>query len=245
VNELQFSLPGKSGLDKSETAILNIIAANKWKRPIYFTSYPRLGFEGFLRNDGMSLRLVPAKNIQQMPFNVDGMYDKLMHKFKGGGADKKGTYFDEVNRGYLLNLRTTYAQLAQLLNNENRHDDAKKLLQHLDSLVSDASLPYAMMSKGNNHDESSYYVAAEAYRAGDKALGDKIINAVLKDCNQQIKYFDVLEAKDKLDPFLTEREQLKVFIKRLEETQKTQAGTVTAPVTIADSLKPKTDTAKK
>lgn len=245
VSELQFSLPGKSGLDKSETAILNIIAANKWKRPIYFTSYyPSLGFGQYLRNDGMSYRLVPAKI--EIPVNTERMYDNLMHKFKGGGADKKGTYFDEVNRGYLINLRTTYAQLAQVLNNTNRHDDAKKLLRHVDSLVSDASLPYAMMSKGNNHDEASYYIAAEAYRAGDKALGDKITTAVLKDCNQQLKYFDALEAKDKLnDAFLSEREQLKVFIKRLEETQKTQAGTVTAPVSVADSLKPKTDTAKK
>ena len=42
---------------------LNIIAANKWKRPIYFTSpYGELGFQQYLRTDGLTYRLVPVKN---------------------------------------------------------------------------------------------------------------------------------------------------------------------------------------
>lgn len=245
VSELQFSFPAKSGLDKSETAILNIIAANKWKRPIYFTSYYNsLGFGQYLRNDGMCWRLVPTKST--VPFNTDWMYDKMMTKFKTGGAEKKGTYFDEVNRGYLLNLRSTYAQLAQILNNEKRQAEALKVVHRIDSLMNVTSLPYAMMSKGNNHNESSFYIAAEAYRAGDKALGDKICAAVLEDCRQQVRYYDVLDTKGYLSQgFSDEKERLKMFIKQVEETQKTQAGTITAPVTLNDSLKPKTDTAKK
>ena len=244
-NELQFDLPGKSGLDKSETAILNVIAANKWKRPIYFTSYYNsLGFGQNLRNDGMCWRLVPFKPVN--PFNTEWMLDKLMHKFKSGGAAKKGTYFDEVNRGYILNLRSTYAQLAQVLNQDNRHDEAKKLLRHADSLLNTESLPYAMMSKGNNHNEYTFYMAMEAYKAGDKELADKICTAILKDSRQELKYYDILESKDKLPPaFGDERERLKQFIQQVEQTQKTQSGTAPKPIVLNDSLKPKKDSIKK
>ena len=37
LTEMRFEIP-KTHLFKNDAAILNIIAANKWKRPIYFTS---------------------------------------------------------------------------------------------------------------------------------------------------------------------------------------------------------------
>ena len=244
VSELRIDLPNSRGLDKSQTAVLNIIAANKWKRPIYFTSpYGSLGFGKYLRSDGMCWRLIPVEGDQ---LNTDWAYDKLMTKFKTGGAQKKGTYFDEVNRSYILNIRTNFAQVAQALNNDGRRDDAKKLLRHIDSLIDISSLPYAMMSKGNDHNESTFYIAQEAYRAGDKELGDKISNAILKDCKQMMHYYEVLEAKDDLgDQFRYERDRMKSFMQQLEKVQKTLGGTVKEPVTAPDSLKPKIDTAKK
>ena len=49
VDEIRFEIP-KTVLYKNDAAILNIIASNKWKRPIYFTSpYGELGFSSFLR----------------------------------------------------------------------------------------------------------------------------------------------------------------------------------------------------
>ena len=46
---------------KNDLAILNILAANNWKRPIYFTSpFDNLGFGQYLRKDGMTYRLVPV-----------------------------------------------------------------------------------------------------------------------------------------------------------------------------------------
>lgn len=244
VSEMQFDLPGKSGLDKSETAILNIIAANKWKRPIYFTSYYNsLGFGKFLRNDGFCWRLVPAQITN--PFNTEWMLDKLMHTFKSGGAALKGTYFDEVNRGYILNLRTTYAQLASVLNQDNRHEEAKKLLHHADSLLNTASIPYAMLSKGNNHDEYSFFMAMEAYKAGDKEMGDRISKAVLKDCQQIVAYYDVLDAKDRLGPeYAGERERVKQLIQQIEQALKTQGGTAPAPVLPTDTTRVKDSTGK-
>ena len=53
VSQLQFDIP-KTVLQKNDAAILNIIAANKWKRPIYFTSERiSLGFDKYIRQDGL------------------------------------------------------------------------------------------------------------------------------------------------------------------------------------------------
>ncbi len=49
VSALEFEIP-KNNLYKNDIAVLNIIAANKWKRPIYFTSpFGELGFGKYLR----------------------------------------------------------------------------------------------------------------------------------------------------------------------------------------------------
>ena len=101
----------KTVLFKNDAAILNIIAANKWKRPIYFTSQDAagLGFQNYLRQDGLTYRLVPVANSE---VNEDWVFDKMMNKFAFGNADKPGVYFDEENRRHLNSIRMAYAQAA-------------------------------------------------------------------------------------------------------------------------------------
>ncbi len=95
-----------------KAAYLNIMAANKWKRPIYFTSpYDELGFQQYLRTDGLTYRLVPVKNSE---VNRDWAYDVMMKKFVFGNADKPGVYYDEENRRHLNTIRMQYAQVAAI-----------------------------------------------------------------------------------------------------------------------------------
>src|SRR5436190_17814924 len=65
VNEMRFEMPLQGNrliIQKNDLTILNIIAANNWKRPIYFTSpYSNLGFSNYLRKDGLTYRLVPIQ----------------------------------------------------------------------------------------------------------------------------------------------------------------------------------------
>ncbi|HNF44282.1 MAG TPA: DUF2723 domain-containing protein, partial [Ferruginibacter sp.] len=99
VSQVQFQI-SKSVLFKNDAAILNIIAANKWKRPIYFTSQDGggLGFQKYIRQDGLSYRLVP---VFESEVNDKRVYDVMMTKFASGNADKPGVYFDEENRRHL------------------------------------------------------------------------------------------------------------------------------------------------
>ncbi|MFW1461733.1 hypothetical protein ACEWA6_24335, partial [Vibrio parahaemolyticus] len=95
VNEVRFELP-KNALLKNDLAVLNIIAANKWNRPIYFTNPSfDLGFDQYLRRDGLSYRVLPVVNSR---VNATWMKEKALNVFAAVNADKKGVYFDEENR---------------------------------------------------------------------------------------------------------------------------------------------------
>jgi Protein of unknown function (DUF2723) len=191
VKELKFDI-AKSYLFKNDAAIINIIAANKWKRPVYFTQPLGIGFDDYLRQDGLTFRLVPIAGARNT-INTDWMFDKVMNKFKYGGADK-GVYFDEPNRGSLTTLRQAHTVLAMNLNSLGRKEDAKKVLQRWDKMVSEQSMPYGLASRyGNDHNEKSYYIGVTAFQAGDIALGKKILEKVKKDCQQQVAYYESLK----------------------------------------------------
>ncbi len=189
VAAMQFEIP-KNYLYKNDAAILNIIAANKWKRPIYFTSpYGELGFQSFLRQDGLSYRLVPVANGE---VNKDWVMDKMMNKFVFGGAQKNGVYYDEENRRHLNSIRLAYAQAARNLAEGGRKEDAKKLLNKCDKGILETNMPYGMVSRQQQQNQISlqFYIAASI--AGDSALANKVYTALRKDMEQQAAYYESL-----------------------------------------------------
>lgn len=189
LDTISFTLP-KTALVKNETAILNIIAANGWKRPIYFTSYYRdLGFQDYLRMDGLTYRLVPVSN---SPVNTAWSFDVMMKKFKFGGADKPGVYFDEVNRRHLNSIRLAYAQVAITLADAGKKEEARQLLERCDQGMLQSNMPYGMASRRQDHDQISNQLLVAAYKAEDSALAKKISAALKKDLQQQVTYFNSL-----------------------------------------------------
>lgn len=196
--ELRFDL-NKDRLLKNDLAVLNIIAANKWKRPICFTSNNPyqigLGFERFLRMDGLTYRLVPVDNSNgtfntNAPLvNTDWAYDKMMNNFAAGNANVKGVYFDEENRRHLNSIREAYTELAFDLISKNRMNDAKKVLQHCDSLMLQENVPYGMVSRANQHNRNSLRFLTACYEVGDKDLAAKVLKSLKTDIEQQQVYY--------------------------------------------------------
>jgi hypothetical protein len=190
VSQLVFDIP-KNALGKNESAILNIIAANKWKRPIYFTSpYDELGFQQYLRTDGLSYRLVPVKNGE---VNRDWAYNVMMKKFEFGNANVPGVYYDEENRRHLNTIRMQFAQVASNLADHNRKQDASNLLHRADSMILQQNFPYGLASRRQQQDQISGQFLLAAYKAGDMDLAKKVSNALRKDLEQQITYFNSLD----------------------------------------------------
>lgn len=190
VSELKFEIP-KQVLFKNDAAILNIIAGNKWKRPIYFTSADAggLGFQSYIRQDGLTYRLVPVANSE---LNENWVMDKMMNKFASGNADKPGVYFDEENRRHLNTIRQAYAMAALNLAQNNRKEDAKKMLNKCDKMMLEENFPYGMVSRFQQHNYVSMLMLQASYACGDTILAAKITKSVKKDLQQQIAYYNAL-----------------------------------------------------
>jgi len=190
VSEVRFEIP-KNILMKNDLAVLNVIAANKWKRPIYFTTlFDDLGFGAYLRKDGLAYRLVPVAHSE---VNTDWMADKLMNKFAAGNANIPGVYFDEPNRRQLLSIRNAYAELALDLTAKGRKEEARAYLQKADKMMAEENFPYGHISSGNMHNRSSLVFLEACYRADAKNLIAKVSKSVKTDLTQQIKFYNTLE----------------------------------------------------
>jgi len=189
VNELRFDIP-KTILQKNDAAILNIIAANKWKRPIYFTSERiGLGFDKYIRQDGLAYRLIPVENGD---VNQPWVIDKMTNKFVFGNADKQGVYFDEENRRHLNSIRLAYATAATNLADDGKKEEAKKLLQRCDKNILEENFGYGMISRFQQHNYISLQFLEACYKAGDTALAQKVGKSVRKDLEQQMEYYAAL-----------------------------------------------------
>jgi hypothetical protein len=191
VSEVKFEIP-KNMLFKNDAAVLNIIAANKWKRPIYFTSPDAggIGISNYIRQDGLTYRFVPVLNSE---VNNDWVFDKMMSKFKSGSADVTGVYFDEENRRHLNSIRLAYAQAASSLADNGKKEEAKKMLNKCDKMMLEENFPYGMASRRQQHNQFSLQMLIAAYKAGDTTLADKITKSVKKDLEQQMTYLNGLD----------------------------------------------------
>ncbi len=213
VDRVELEIPS-GALTRSDLMMLNIIATNKWERPIYFTAaYGELGFGQYLRKDGLTYRLIPslAKSPQQnwvidqtmRAFRAGGssvkdnnlaVISRNLQKFEFGGANRKGVYFDEVNRQYLLNIRAIFAEAAGNLADAGKKEEAAKLLNREAEGIDPGNLPYGMASRYSQHNQTSIQLAEAYYKTGQLDKARKIAGDIRKDINSQRSYYEYLKS---------------------------------------------------
>jgi hypothetical protein len=219
-SEMLFELPDNDAdPTRDQLIILNIIASNAWKRPIYFTS-PQvgLGIADYLRRDGETYRLIPVKTGSDV--NVNAMFPNMMTKFTNGHADVKGVYFDEENRRHLYTIRQLFADLAKELLAKGRKEDAKNAVLQSDKLVPDTNVPYAMPSRLEFHNQASFSLMEVAYETGLTDLAKKINNKLNSDFTQHMDYLASLGGmtKKQLEDILMNYTQQK-FMEQMQQQQ--------------------------
>jgi hypothetical protein len=211
--EFRFELP-KKAMMKNDLIILNIIAANNWKRPIYFTSpMGELGFGPYLRKEGIAYRLVPIQpkmpqlnwvvdqslrskglgGTQIRDMNLDTTFKNLMTKYEFGGANIKGVYFDEENRRHILNLRSIFGEAAGNMADAGKMDQARQLIDKVEANINTDNLPYAMTSRYNGHNQTALIYLEACYKAGKKELAEKVGAEIRKDLEQQARYYNYIK----------------------------------------------------
>jgi hypothetical protein len=166
----------KTYLMKADLMILDLIANNNWKRPIYFAvtvgndSYMNL--EPFFQLEGLAYRLVPINtksdaNGQTGRVASSLMYDNMMNKFKWGGVDKNELYMDENNIRMTMNLRSNFERLAMNLIREGKKDMAIKAIDKCFEIMPTNNVPYNFFA---------IQLSEAYYRAGEIAKPDKIMS---------------------------------------------------------------------
>ena len=146
-DRLYINVKGQA-LEKKDLMILDLIAANKWERPIYFNNTSLIGVNlDFRKNvvqEGNAYRLLPIVN--QDPsgelVNTDVMYDNMLNNFFWRELDNPDVYYNDDYRNFALNHRSSFNSLASSLINAGEVDRAKEVLNKSLSLIPDASIPF-------------------------------------------------------------------------------------------------------
>ncbi len=189
----------ESDVLKGDLALIDLLATNEWKRPVYFsTTVPSSqykGLEKFFIQEGMAYRIAPVKVKETSPGEygmIDPfvMYDNLMNKFKWGNAGDPSVYLDENNRRMFCNFRRLFGSLGKSLLEVNDTSKALEAATRGLEIVPDAKLP---------HDYFSIGVAEVLVRAGEVDKGEKIFNSIVDYAADHLEYVISLSKTRRFD----------------------------------------------
>ena len=140
---------GKKDLYKADLIMLDIIATNDWKRPIYFSgtlsSENYLNLKEYMQLEGYTYRLLPVRvpGATDGYTNTDIMYNNLMTKTAWRELDNPKTYYDGTFKGSpAFSARIAFMRLVDQLIRENKKDKAKIALNFILKVMPDYSIPY-------------------------------------------------------------------------------------------------------
>jgi hypothetical protein len=174
---------------KNHFAMMDMLANNNWKRPIYFavTTGPDsyLNLQNYFRLEGLTYRLVPVANKAHTPNTygsvaTDVMLDNVMNKFKWGGMDAKTLYLDENVLRMTTNLRLQIATLASELATEGRKEEAKQVLDLAQAKMPERNVPY---------DRIMLPIIEAYYQAGDSASANNLARRLFTIMDENMAWY--------------------------------------------------------
>ena len=136
VDYIDIDLP-QSALPKNRILMLDIMANNDWKRPIYFSggSFDKAEYiwmKDYLQLEGLTYKLVPIKTQNKSSYEMgridtDIMYD-IVKGWEWGNSGSPDIYHDPQTRTQGLSYRSNLARLIEALISENKIDKAKEII---------------------------------------------------------------------------------------------------------------------
>lgn len=191
------------GIYKNRLMMLDLVANNNWKRPIYFSSGAFgdddfLWMKDYLQLDGMVYKLVPIKTplkkgdgpTDMGRVNTDKMYHTIVDKkyvndnnrigWYWGNMESSEIYHDPETRRESISYRSYLSRLMEELIAEGKNDKAKKVID----LAMD-KMPV---------DYFGYYTSLETFVSGYYQIGEKnkarnLITKLIGKYEQELRYF--------------------------------------------------------
>ena len=191
IPQINFDL--KRRLTKSELMIIEMLKENKWKRPIYFAvtvgNDYYLGLEDHFELTGLAYRIMPigVKGAGSQ-VNVDEMYNNMMNKFKYGNINDPRVYLDENTLRMCNTHRSMFSQLIGALMAKGDTVRASKALDYCNKMIPGTTV---------RHDYISTLLADYYYKLHKPAQGNAIMDAVAKDCVENLDWYLSLDVEQR------------------------------------------------
>ena len=228
-NKIEDSLHLKitgSALYKNRLLMLDIVANNDWKRPIYFTGgafadEDYIWMKDYLQLDGMCYKLVPIKTPvdRANPFDMgrvdsDLMYSKVVN-WDWGNSGSDNIYHDPETRKNAITYRGNLARLIEQLINEKKLDKAEE--------IADIAMENMPVEYFNYYTLLEPYIGAY-YEVDNKEKARTLYKQVAEKYQENLTYYSSLDIKvqyDLLEEILTDIEKYKGILEVTNEYDKT------------------------
>ena len=213
----------KNALYKNRLMMLDIIANNNWKRPIYFSGgafdkEDYIWMKEYLQLEGMVYKLVPIKtplSKDASPLNMgqidaDKMYDIVM-KWEWGNGESTTIYHDPETRRNSINYRSYLSRLMQQLIKEGKTEKADKVID-----LAMTKLPVEYFD---------YYPLVEPfadgyYKTGKKIKAQQLLDQLVQKYRENLNYYGGLKASEQSSiviPIVTDIERYRSLLKVMKE----------------------------
>ena len=181
---------------KNRLMMLDVIANNNWKRPVYFTGGSfgdddYLWMKDYLQLDGLVYKLVPVKtkNNPESPLDMgqidsEKMYN-IINKWEWGNGERTDIYHDPETRKNSISYRTNMARLMQQLIYEEKNNKAEKIIElALNKMPMDYYGYYTMVEP----------FASGYYQIGKKEKARELLNKLVNKYKQSLTYYSGIQS---------------------------------------------------
>jgi hypothetical protein len=191
----------KVGAIRTQDQMVREIVLNaKWDRPIYFavtvSEDGRIGLGDYLRMEGLAMKLTPVRSTSLLNLNEQatredlfnepqGFYREPHRGFRFRGLSNPTIYFNDNDRGLMLNYRNAFMRLAMYY--ENTLNDTAKMVETTDlmekriprsifpmdyRLLSDVARIYHYAGREETYNEMAGELETTCWRLINTGYGD-------------------------------------------------------------------------
>lgn len=196
-DKMEWTFPGNY-LTRADLALIDILAHNNWKRPVYFaTSLPAdsyFGIENYLYLEGYAYRLLPFKGDQgsqhnrSQNINAAALYSNIISKFKLDSF-KKASYLDPESKRVSRNTWDTMNTLAANLINGGKQEMARKVMDK--AMKNLPERDFDLIDTANK-----IQTALNLYSLNEPAKANKVILSSANFIHSELKHYSSLNAEE-------------------------------------------------
>ena len=195
---IDINIKGRA-LYKNRVMMLDIVANNDWKRPIYFSpgsfdDDDYLWMKNYLQLEGLVYKLVPVRTTipkDGSPLDLGSVdSDKMLQivkKWEWGNSDSDKIYHDPETRRESINYRTNLARLMKKLIEEGKTKKAEEVID-----LAMTKMPV---------DKFYYYALLEPftdgyYKVGDKTKAVALLQKLIGKYQENLNYYKTLDPSE-------------------------------------------------